>query len=290
MRVFPRWARHLGIDAALTGMDCRIHDDPAVYRRVVLSIRDDPGTRGALVTTHKIDLYAAARDLLDETDRYAKLLGEVSCISKTERGLAGKALDPVTGLMAMDGFLPSGYWETSGAELCIFGAGGASLAITAGIMERSGTEPPRRIVVTDPDPYRLERMERIHASLRRQVPVEYVRVDSAASNDEAMAGLAPGSVVVNATGLGKDAPGSPVSDTAAWPRDGYVWELNYRGERRFLGQAEGAKDERGLHVEDGRLYFIHGWLRVISEVFGLEIPSSGPEFERLSEIAAPCFG
>ena len=44
--------------------------------------------------------------------------------------------------------------------------------------------------------------------------------------------------------------------------------------------------ERRLRIEDGWVYFIHGWTRVIAEVFHIEIPTSGPEFERLSEIAA----
>ena len=36
MRVFPRWAEHLGIGGTpLVGIDCRLHDDPAVYRRIV---------------------------------------------------------------------------------------------------------------------------------------------------------------------------------------------------------------------------------------------------------------
>jgi hypothetical protein len=40
-----------------------------------------------------------------------------------------------------------------------------------------------------------------------------------------------------------------------------------------------------LTVEDGWIYFIHGWTRVIAEVFHVNIPTSGPEFDRLSQIA-----
>ena len=36
MRVFPKWARHLGLgDIPIRGVDCRLHDDPEVYRHVV---------------------------------------------------------------------------------------------------------------------------------------------------------------------------------------------------------------------------------------------------------------
>ena len=40
-----------------------------------------------------------------------------------------------------------------------------------------------------------------------------------------------------------------------------------------------------IHVEDGWIYFIHGWTRVIAEVFNVEIPVRGPAFEEISRIA-----
>jgi hypothetical protein len=45
------------------------------------------------------------------------------------------------------------------------------------------------------------------------------------------------------------------------------------------------RPENSLRVEDGWFYFIHSWTRVIAEVFDVDIPVSGPKFERLSEIA-----
>ena len=96
----------------------------------------------------------------------------------------------------------------------------------------------------------------------------------------------PCSLVINATGLGKDAPGSPLSDAADWPQDGYAWDLNYRGDLRFLDQARAAAARRNLRIEDGWVYFLHGWTQVIAEVFEITIPTSGPVFDRLSDIAA----
>ena len=49
--------------------------------------------------------------------------------------------------------------------------------------------------------------------------------------------LPPRSLVVNATGMGKDRPGSPLRAGAAFPERSAVWELNYRGELEFLRQA-----------------------------------------------------
>ena len=54
----------------------------------------------------------------------------------------------------------------------------------------------------------------------------------------------------------------------------------------FLDQARARQEEQNLHIEDGWIYFIHGWTRVIAEVFHVDIPTSGPEFDELSRIAA----
>ena len=71
MKVFPAWARHLGLnDAVIEGIDFPLHADPAAYREAVAFIKDDPLSLGALVTTHKIDLFKACRDLFDD-DRSA---------------------------------------------------------------------------------------------------------------------------------------------------------------------------------------------------------------------------
>jgi shikimate 5-dehydrogenase len=86
--------------------------------------------------------------------------------------------------------------------------------------------------------------------------------------------------------LGKDAPGSPLTDQARFPRNGIVWEFNYRGDLEFLRQARAQSKERALTVQDGWIYFIHGWTRVLAEVFDVDIPTEGKVFEDLSRIAA----
>ena len=79
------------------------------------------------------------------------------------------------------------------------------------------------------------------------------------------------SLIVNATGLGKDRPGSSLTDACNFPKNSLVWELNYRGDLRFMHQALEQKDEKNLYVEDGWIYFIHGWTLVIAEVFDMDI-------------------
>ena len=64
-----------------------------------------------------------------------------------------------------------------------------------------------------------------------------------------------------------------------------AWKAHI-GNLKQMDQAEAQKESRNLFIEDGWVYFLHGWLCVIAEVFDLDIPSSGPEFEELGRIAA----
>jgi shikimate 5-dehydrogenase len=285
--VFPRWADALGLDGAvLQGIDLPLHAPADDYRRVVEFIAADPLSLGALVTTHKIDLYAACRDLFDEIDPFALLMGETSCISKRDGKLVCHAKDPISSGLALDAFIPPGHWSRTGADALCMGAGGSTIAISW-YLSRAETrhERPRRIVVTNRSPQRLEHIREIHAQLDTDTAFEYVLTPAAADNDRVLTELAPGSLVVNATGLGKDAPGSPLTDAGVFPERALAWDLNYRGDLVFLDQARAQADARGLQVEDGWIYFVHGWTQVIAEVFHVEIPTSGPSFERLSELA-----
>ncbi|MFW5688380.1 MAG: shikimate dehydrogenase family protein [Spirochaetota bacterium] len=287
MRVFPAWAKHLGLDAVIRGIDCAWHDDPERYRAVVSFIKNDPLSLGALVTTHKIDLLDASRELFDGLGRHAELLGEVSSISKRDGELWGHAKDPVTSGLSLEAFLPEDHWRRSGGALCLLGAGGSSLALTTYCMEElpEGNRPSR-IVVTNRSAPRLDAMRTVHEKINPGIAVEYHHCPEPGQNDAVVSGLPPGSVVANATGLGKDAPGSPLTSAARFPERGYAWDFNYRGDLLFIDQARAQQEERGLHVEDGWTYFIHGWTRVIAEVFHRDIPTSGPEFDELSRIAA----
>jgi shikimate 5-dehydrogenase len=294
MRVFPRWADHLGLGpVAIRGIDCQWHDDPAVYRHVVTFIRDDPLSLGALVTTHKIDLLAACRDLFDELDPYAELLGEVSGLAKrpvagaARPALCGHAKDPITSGLSLEAFLPADHWRKRGADTLILGAGGSSIALSCAMLDpRHGDNVPRRLFITNRSPGRLHEIEEIHRKLNVTIPVEYIHTPHPDDNDRVLARLAAHSLVANATGLGKDAPGSPLTDAAVFPEHGLAWDFNYRGDLRFLVQARRQAAARRLHVEDGWVYFLHGWTRVMEEVFHVEIPARGPGFDALGQIAA----
>ena len=287
MRVFPAWARHLGLnDAVIKGIDFPLHADPAAYREAVSFIKDDPLSMGALVTTHKIDLFEAAKDLFDVIDPHARLMGETSCLSKLDGKLVCHAKDPISSGLTLDGFLPADHFAKTGAEVLSMGAGGSTIALTWHLMRRQrGANVPARIVVTDRSQPRLDEIRRIHSSIESDVAVDYVLADRLELNDGALASLKPHSLVINATGLGKDAPGSPITDKGVFPDDGVVWDLNYRGDLVFLDQARRQQAERRLQVEDGWTYFLHGWTQVIAEVFHIEIATGGPQFDQISRIA-----
>ncbi len=287
MRVFPAWARYLGFgDCEIRGIDLALHDRPERYREVVRFIRDDPLTLGALVTSHKIDLLHASRDMFDGLDDFAVLMGEVSSIAKRDSALLGAAKDAVTSGLALEAFLPKGHWQRTRADAFLMGAGGSSVALSCYICRPAhGSNRPCRVFVSNRSKPRLDEMREIHRRQKVDVPIEYLLTPLPEDNDEAMRRLAPVSLVVNATGLGKDAPGSPITGAAVFPDGGLAWDFNYRGELEFLRQAEIQAQARRLHVEDGWLYFIHGWLAVIAEVFGRDIPSQGTVFDELCRIA-----
>jgi shikimate 5-dehydrogenase len=288
MKVFPEWAKALGLgDCVIRGIDFPQHDEPARYREAVAFIKEDPLSLGALVTTHKIDLLKACRDQFDRLDPYADLMGEVSSISKRDGRLIGHAKDPITSGLALEAFLPEGYWERTGAEAFVLGAGGSAIAITWYLMKPGhGANRPSRVIVANRSTPRLEEIKRIHGEIGAGVPTAYHHTPSPDLGDAVMAQLAPGSLVANATGLGKDAPGSPLTDAGVFPERGIAWDFNYRGDLVFLDQARAQQATRALTIEDGWVYFIHGWTRVIAEVFDVDIPTFGPRFDELSRIAA----
>ncbi len=283
--VFPAWMRELGRpEVTLEGVDLALHDRRENYRSAVAQIKYDPLSLGALVTTHKIDLLEAARDLFDYLDPYAVACREVSCISKSGSALEGHAKDPITAGRSLDAVLGEGYFGRTRGEVLCFGAGGAARAIVLHFAEkRDPADRPGRTILIDCLPDRLDKLAAILVAQKINLAVEYRHNTRPEVNDEQMGHLPPGSVVINATGMGKDIPGSPVTDKGVFPLNGVAWELNYRGELRFLYQAHAQGDSRKLLVKDGWPYFLHGWTEVIAQVLKTKI--EGERFSRLAAIA-----
>ena len=289
MKVFPKWMEAMGVDLEIKGIDLPIHADPGAYREVVSFIKSDPLSKGALVTTHKIDLYLAAGDQFDFLDPYAQAFSELSSISKSPDGklLRGHAKDPITCGMAMEEFIPENYWrDHPQAEVMIMGAGGSAISMCAYFLrEDFAGNQPRKITVCNRSQPRLDSLREICEKLNHgNIRMDYRLTPETSQNDEVLGGMPRGSLVVNATGLGKDRPGSPISDNAPFPEEALVWEINYRGSLEFMHQARRQAKERKLLIEDGWMYFIYGWTQVIAEVIHRDI--RGELLHRLSAIAS----
>ncbi len=281
MRIFPKWAEILGLNAMLEGYDAPLHAPAHIYQEIVEHIKDDSLVRGALVTTHKIDLVTATKHLFDKFDSYAQLTGEVSSISKRGERLIGHAKDPISSGLTLQHFIPKNYWQNNAHVLC-FGAGGAAASISL-YFATQPNDQPKKFIVTDISEERLEHIRHIHQQLQTDLQLEYILNADAKHNDNLMQALPNFSLVINATGMGKDRPGSPISDDGIFPKHALVWELNYRGELDFLKQTKAQEASRHLHVEDGWVYFLHGWTQVMAEIFDFELT---PELFQKLDVAA----
>lgn len=282
MRLFPRWAELLGLQAEIVGLDVPLGAPREAYRQAVLRMADDPKARGGLVTTHKVSVFLHAGDLLAQFDYWAELCGEVSCIARRADGLHGWAKDPITAWRAFVDWAGADYFSRNPeAEVLCLGAGGSGAAFTSRLL--TVDQPPARIHLTNRSSERLGKVARIHRRIGLSCPVEYHQVHSPADSDRLLEQLPPRSVVVNATGMGKDRPGSPISDQARFPERALVWDFNYRGSLEFLQQARRQAEELGLQVEDGWRYFLHGWSEHIAEVFDVDIDRA--QFDELAAAA-----
>jgi shikimate dehydrogenase len=280
MKVFPLWSDRLGLPTReLRGHDLPLDAPDDAYRDLVREIRDDEHHLGALVTTHKVRVFEAAHDLFDELDAFSVQCGEISSISKRDGRLLGGAKDPLTAGLALAEMLPAD-WFAGGGEVVCLGSGGAGTAISTHLADTC--DPPPRVTVTDVEPARLTHLREVH--VRAGLDPSLFRYVVTDRPDDLVTDAPPRSLVVNATGLGKDRPGSPIGDGTVFPEASVVWEINYRGSLDFLHQAESQQSERGLHVHDGWRYFVHGWTHAVEEVFGVPMtPGLVDELATLAE-------
>ena len=93
--VFPAWADVLGIDWALRGVDLPLTAGPAAYRSLLTALHTTTAIAGAVVTNHKLPVYASGKNLFVGTDLFATVAREVNAISSSH-GLRGYARDPLS--------------------------------------------------------------------------------------------------------------------------------------------------------------------------------------------------
>ena len=290
MKVFPLWMKVLGReDVILEGVDCKIHDESENYRRAVAQIKYDPLSVGALVTTHKIDLLNAARDMFEYLDPYAVITGEVSSISKLEGRLEGHAKDPLTSGASLDAIIEKGYFgKTNGHVLC-FGAGGSGVATLLHLINKKDKEDrPQKFTFVNRSQGRLDHAKEMVGGLETDIEIEYICNSDPLVNDKIMEKFPPYSIIINATGMGKDTPGSPITWEGKFPLNSISWEFNYRGELDFMHQSLAQVESRNVKVEDGWIYFVHGWTQVVAQVLHFDLTPA--LFDKLNEAASSVRG
>ena len=269
-KVFPLWSDLLNLDAQLVGLDIPIGSSAQTYRAAVNEIRNDPNCVGALVTTHKIALFDAANEDFESFDSFASACGEVSSIKIRNGKALGAAKDPITAGLAIEEFISRDHFKY-GADLLCFGDGGAATAIA---WYATGLEfAPRNIHFFGINEERLAHLKKV-ISGRPAFANVITHLSNPTEVENCLADLAPSSLIINATGMGKDIPGSPMPSGVHFPFGSIIWELNYRGTLEFLKQAQDESDKSKLRVHDGWRYFIHGWSSVVAEVFDIKLTDS----------------
>jgi len=286
MKVFPLWMKVLGREeVVIEGIDCLIHDTDEAYRKAVAQIKYDPLSLGALVTTHKIDLLNAARDMFEYLDPYAQITGEISSISKLEGRLEGHAKDPITSGLSLDAIIGKDYFARTGGHVLSFGAGGSAIATLLHLINKKDKgDRPERFTFVNRSQGRLDHAKAMVGNLETDIKIEYIQNSDPVVNDGIMEKFPPYSIIINATGMGKDTPGSPITWEGKFPLNSIAWEFNYRGELDFMHQALAQVESRKVVVEDGWLYFVHGWTQVVAQVLHFDLT---PElFDKLNVAAS----
>jgi shikimate 5-dehydrogenase len=252
LTAFPRWARTLGLDATIVGVDVPRDAPPELWRALLNEIRDDPECLGAVITSHKTAVYRNARDEFSSLDVLAEECREINSIRSRDGELHGYARDPVSVGRVADEIWPN----LSGDLLCI-GCGGTAIALARHLLERGQRG-------------RLHFVDRAHDQARRfEETVADPRVTARYTPgpyDALVADSRPGTLIVNATGAGKDNEGSPVTDRVWFPPRTAFWELNYRGDLRMLAAARAQAADHGLSVHDGKSLFCHGWAAALAAI------------------------
>ena len=274
-REFPAWAARLGRpEWTLHGVDLPPAAPPSAYRDLVDAVAANPGVAGAVVTSHKLRLYRAAAGRLRRTDALAGRTLEINALARTpDGGVDGFARDP----LALAAVLP-GFGDLAGRDVVVYGAGGAGTALLLALSLDVGAGPPpgpRSITVIDTDDGALAALR---ATADRCGLADRVDLRSPAT---APARVPDGALVVNATGLGKDRPGSPLPPGTVLPPTATAWDFNYRGDLTFLADARA----QGATAVDGWAYFVAGWGAALTAIAG--VPFTDDLVADLTRLAAP---
>jgi shikimate 5-dehydrogenase len=268
-KAFPAWMRAIDWSASLVGVDMALNSDCAGYGEFLARMKNDEYCAGAQITSHKVGVFECLSDELDRLDPDARSLGEVGAISMAAGTLTGFSPDMLALTDELTRMLTAGDSAPSPREVIILGGGGAGRAVAL-TSARFGTGLVPRITITERDATVLADLKiRLSASLA-SAGQGSLQFREGADNDEIVRNAPAGSLIVNATGRGKDIAGSPVSEDVIFPAESIAWDLNYRGDLRFLHQARAQRASNGVRVLDGWNYFLRNWYVCLQRLAGHE--------------------
>ena len=278
--IFPKWMEVLGFKVQLQGIDVPLNASANIYRECARKIKESPDVLGALVTTHKIAMYSYANDIFDALSDSAREFKEIGAIYKRNDMMTGEATDIISVNNAFKNIFEK--VNNKDSEICILGCGGAGIALGYAILKFYNTNF-NKVIMTDINLNRLEQARKTLLAYDNEGKLQLIHVKNIQDNDIIINSLSSDSFVVNATGVGKDVQGSPISNTVQFPYGSCVWEYNYRGSLEYMKIAEAQALEKHLSVYDGFEYFIYGWTTVISRVLNKKITKN--TFDILANIA-----
>ena len=278
---------------ALAPLDLPLQSTSAEYRKFVENVRLAEGECcGALVTSHKASLFDAASDMFGELSPATRRLGEIGMIYWRDGKLVGDANDVISTVEVCRRFLgESPRWKDGSRRALILGGGGAGLAL-ANTLVTDTALGCKSIAISETDQRRAENIRKRVSTWNASIPIEVVNPKETA--DALVAEVGAGGLIANATGLGKDRPGNPVTESVDFPPQAHIWEFNYRfvmqSQETFMETATKRADQLGLTVIDGWEYFIWGWLVVMATARGLRAVNYYPEFKRIADETRSNFG
>jgi shikimate dehydrogenase len=241
---FPSWAARLGLDAVLRGLDLPADTPASTWERLVTIMRDNPDVHGAVITSHKLRLHRHAGHLVDEAEPMVGVTREINALDTRGGRVRAFARDVQALEVLLDGDRP----------IVCLGSGGAAVAL---LRANAGRRP---LTVVGLDDASLDHLRAVPGHAAAELAVA-AGPDACAA---VVAGGDPYSLIINATGLGKSGPGSPLPGPAAFPAASAAWDFNYRGPLTFLAQARAA----GVPARDGWEYFLAGWACALAAVTG----------------------
>jgi shikimate 5-dehydrogenase len=279
-RAFGSWAPHFGLEAQLRGVDLPESTDRRTSRRLVTALRDNRAVHGAVVTSHKLRLYRACSDLFDTAEPFVELTHEVSALD-TRDGVHAYARDVQSLDLTLHG--ASAASVAAGRPLVCLGAGGAATALLLATRldvprtladGRIATLAPHDVVPLTVIDRRPEPLAELLAAADRsglgRAALDVALATTPRGGAQVLQRAAANSLIINATGLGKTGPGSPLPGPDAFPPGSAAWDFNYRGPLTFLAQARAA----GVPWMDGWEYFLAGWTCALGAISGTDVVSA----------------